>query len=135
MQFLEQPADVVLVVADAELLLDDLGDAGTGPDLAAEAVRLRAVPEELRDQTLLSGRELGRASGTGAGAQGLRAAVADTSEPTADAHRRDAQRLGDVPPRPALAASSATLETSATHARLPEVHQGSPYPDSMRPEK
>ena len=67
-QFLEQPADVVLVVADAELLLDDLGDAGTGPDLAAEAVGLRAVPEELRDQTLLRGREFGRAAGSRAGA-------------------------------------------------------------------
>jgi hypothetical protein len=32
-QFLEQPADVALVVADVELLLDDPGDAGAGPDL------------------------------------------------------------------------------------------------------
>ena len=60
LQFPEQPADVALVVADAELLLDHLGDAGTGPDLAPEPVRLRPVPEELGDQALLSGREFGR---------------------------------------------------------------------------
>ena len=37
---------MVLVVADTELLLDDPGHAGTGPDLTAEAIGLRPVPEE-----------------------------------------------------------------------------------------
>ena len=37
---------MILVVADAELLLDNLGDAGAGPDLTPEAVSLRPVPEE-----------------------------------------------------------------------------------------
>jgi len=32
-QFLEQPPHVVLVVVDAELLLDHLGNASTGLDL------------------------------------------------------------------------------------------------------
>src|SRR4051794_39480512 len=101
-QLLEQPADVVFVVADAELLLDHLGDAGTGPHLTPKPVSLRAMPEELRDQTLLSGREFGRASGTGVSARGLRPAVADTGEPRADAPGGNAQRPGDVLPRPAL---------------------------------
>src|SRR5206468_5791646 len=57
-QLREQPADVVLVVRNAELLLDHLGDAGAGPDLAVKPVRFRPVPEELRDEALLSGREL-----------------------------------------------------------------------------
>jgi hypothetical protein len=57
-QFLEQPSDMVLMVADTELLLDDPGDAGTGPDPATEAVGLRPVPEELGDQALLSAGEL-----------------------------------------------------------------------------
>src|SRR5262249_14156276 len=48
-QALEYPADMVLMVAGAELPLDDLGDAGAGPDLTAEAIRLRPVPEELGD--------------------------------------------------------------------------------------
>jgi hypothetical protein len=45
-QFLEQPADVVLVVADAKLLLDHLGNAGTGPHLTPEPIGLRAMPED-----------------------------------------------------------------------------------------
>src|SRR5208337_5112146 len=101
-QLLEQPADVVFVVADAKLLLDHLGDAGTGPYLTPKPVSFRAMPQELRDQTLLSGREFGRASGTGVSAEGLRPAVADTGKPTAYTHGGDAQRLGDVTPRPAL---------------------------------
>src|SRR5262249_60170133 len=51
-QLLEQPPHVALVVADAELLLDDGGDARAGPDLAAEAVGLRPGPEEPRAQPL-----------------------------------------------------------------------------------
>jgi hypothetical protein len=37
---LKQARNVANVVADAELLLDDPGDAAAGPDFAAEAVRL-----------------------------------------------------------------------------------------------
>src|SRR5262249_55618874 len=102
LQFLEQPADMVLVVADADLLLDDAGHAGTGPDLAPEAIRLRPMPEKLGDQTLLSGREVGRGPAMGASAQGIGPAVADLSEPTADADRGGAESLGDVLARPAL---------------------------------
>ena len=82
-QFLEQAADVDLVVADAEFLLDDAGDAGAGPDPAAEAVGLRPVPEELRDQALLGIGELRRAPRSGAGEQ-ARAAAAGAREPAAD---------------------------------------------------
>src|SRR5207249_3070206 len=101
-QFLEQPTDVVLVVADAELLLDHSGDAGAGPYFTPEPVSLRPVPKELRDQPLLRGTEFGRGSGAGVGAQSLQPAVTGASEPAADAHRGDAERLGDVVPGPAL---------------------------------
>src|SRR6266568_759941 len=60
MQVLEQTPDMVLVVRDAELFVDDEGDAGAGPDLPAQPVSLRPVPEELWDLALLSRRELGR---------------------------------------------------------------------------
>src|SRR5262249_44119785 len=46
-QFLEQPADMVLVVAAPKLFFNDLRAAGTGPDLTAKSVSLRAMPEEL----------------------------------------------------------------------------------------
>lgn len=101
-QFLEQPADMALMVADPELFLNDPSDAGTGPDIPPKAVRLGTMPEELGDQTFLRRRELGRVPRTGTSAQGLGPAIADTGEQTTDAHRGDAQRLGDVLPRPAL---------------------------------
>src|SRR6266545_706402 len=101
-QFLEQLADVAFVVAAAQLLLDHQGDARTGPHLASKPVGLRAMPEKLWNQTLLSGRELGRTPRTGLRAQSLRSAVTGTGEPTADAHGGDAERFGDVVPRPAL---------------------------------
>jgi hypothetical protein len=93
---------MVLVVADPELFLDDQSDADAGPHLAPKPVSLRAMPEEFRNQALLCGREFGWASGDGVSAQGLGPTVADTGEPTADAHRAEAQRLRDVMPRPAL---------------------------------
>src|SRR6266536_1107544 len=101
-QVLEQLADVAFVVAAAQLLLDHQGDARTGPHLASKPVGLRAMPEKLWNQTLLSGRELGRTPRTGLRAQSLRSAVTGTGEPTADAHGGDAERFGDVVPRPAL---------------------------------
>ena len=59
MQLLEQAADMVLVVTDMELFLDDLSDAGTGPDSAADAVSLGPVPQELGDHALLLHRQSG----------------------------------------------------------------------------
>jgi hypothetical protein len=102
MQFLEQPTDVVLVVADPKLLFDHSGHAAAGPYLTPEPVGLRAMPEELRDQAFLSVREFGRPPRTGLSVQRVHSAITDTSEPTTDAHGGDAERLGDVVPRPAL---------------------------------
>ena len=56
-QSLEQARHLALAVRDPELLGEDPGDPLTGPDLSPEAVRLRAMPEEVGDQvhcTLLS---------------------------------------------------------------------------------
>src|SRR5262249_14701180 len=89
-------------VADPELLLKDPGHTGAGPDLPPKPIRLRAVPEELRDQSPLSGGEPGRGTGAGLGAQGLRPAVPGTGEPAAAAVGGGAERLGDVVPRPAV---------------------------------
>src|SRR5262249_20219501 len=58
-QFLEQASDMTWMVANAELFFDDQGDAGAGPDLAGESVGLRSMPEEFRDQPLLTVGEFG----------------------------------------------------------------------------
>jgi hypothetical protein len=98
------------MVRDAEFLLDDLGNAGAGPHLAAKPVGLRPMPKELRDETLLSRREFGRVARRGPGQQGLRPAVAGAAEPTADGDLGGAQGLGDVALTPAL-----LLELVAVH--------------------
>jgi hypothetical protein len=93
---------VALVVADAELLLDHLGNAGAGPDLAAEAIRLGAVPQEVGDEALLGRGELGRVSGGRAGAERLGAAGAGAAHPAADRLLGDPEGLSDGPLRPAV---------------------------------
>ena len=95
-QFLEQTANVVLVVADAELFLDDQGDAGAGPDLAAEPVSLRPVPEEFRDETFL----LGESFGGGPGAVRARRAARPPWR------ARASQRLTETSEAPKAAAMS-----------------------------
>jgi hypothetical protein len=62
----------------------------------------RAVPEELRDQAILGGRELGRAAGRGARQEGLGAAVTGPHEPAANRILGDSQGRGELPLRPAL---------------------------------
>jgi len=59
-QAVHQPSDVIAVVAHLKLPLDQLGNAGGGPEVGAVAVCQRTVEQQL-DQTLsLSGAELRR---------------------------------------------------------------------------
>ena len=55
------------MVGNAELLLDDLGDAGTGPDLTAKAVGFRPMRQEVRNEAQLIQAELGGMAGAWAG--------------------------------------------------------------------
>ena len=122
MQLLEQTADVVLVVADAELLLVDSSDAGAGPNLATEAVGLRPVPEEFRNQPLLRDRQSTITAWGGMGTQGIWTTPSCSREPLADGWLRDAKRIGDGPLRPAtvLQAQRASVAT-LSNPDLPRV--------------
>ena len=62
-QFLQEPGDVARMVGNAELLLDDLGDAGAGPDLTAKAVGFRPMRQEVRNEAQLIQAELGGMAG------------------------------------------------------------------------
>src|SRR5579864_1496130 len=59
----QDPRYLALAVEDPELLLQHLGDTGAGPNVTPEAVRLRAVPEEVGNQAALLVAELCRATG------------------------------------------------------------------------
>lgn len=101
-QFLEQTPDMPLVVADAELLLDDPGDAGAGPHLATKSVGLRPMPEELGDHVFLGVRQPGRVARCWVGQPCLATTMTGASEPSADRLPGGAQGLGDDPLIPAF---------------------------------
>ncbi len=92
-----------------------------GPDLAAEAVGLRPVPEEFRDQPPLLHRQPTITARGGVGTQGIRATPFCSSEPLADGWLRDAKRLGDGPLRPATALQlSARIRRHSFQSRYAE---------------
>ena len=102
-QILEQPRDLALAVGDAELLLDDPGHPAAGPQVAAEAVCLGTVPEEIGDQAQLVGGQLGsHASLVGVRGERLRPALPSGSHPLADGAFGGAESGGDVSLEPAL---------------------------------
>jgi hypothetical protein len=96
-QFLQKPGDVTLVVGDAELLFDDLGDAGTGPDLAAKAVGFRPVRQEVGDETQLIRFELGGRAEVGSREQRSRTFAARRRNPPAYRPLGDTEGDGDLP--------------------------------------
>lgn len=57
LQFLQQPFHVVLLVVNAELLLDNASNAGTSSHLTAKTVRFRAVPQKLGKHTQVAWRK------------------------------------------------------------------------------
>ncbi len=83
-----------LVIGDAELLFDDLGDAGASPDLATEAVCFGAVPQEVGDEAQLIRFELGGGAGMLSREQSGRTLTASLRDPMADSTRCDAESAG-----------------------------------------
>lgn len=89
------------MVRDRELAPDDLGDARACPDLAAEAIRLGPVREELWHEEQLLGRQPRRRPSVGAGQQADLALLAHGGHPLADGDFRDAEGVGYLLLRPA----------------------------------
>lgn len=81
---LERAFDMPFVVANAELLFNDLGDACANPDLAAEPGGIRPVAQELRDRPPLAVGQLRRMTWTRVGDRGLPITLTGESEPATD---------------------------------------------------
>jgi hypothetical protein len=111
---------VALVVADAELLLLDLGDAAAGPDFAAEAVRLGPVPQEVRQKPQLGFAQPGGAAGGGPGVGRVEASLGHIGEPGSDGGLRRAEGGSDVVLLPAELLQPQGLPAPP----LPEVRPG-----------
>ena len=97
---------MVFVVVDAELFPDDTGDAGAGPDLAAETVSLRTMPEELGDEVLLLVGQSGDTTGGGMGAKRVSSVSFGDSQPAADGRLRDTESRRDPTLRPTVVAQA-----------------------------
>jgi hypothetical protein len=86
------------VVRDAELLADQEGNAGAGPELGGETEFARRSLEPRKNLPLLVAVEFGRSSGVGHGVQGLIAPLSGGGNPATDtavADTEDAGHLGD----------------------------------------
>ena len=90
------------MIAHPEVLGDHLGDAPTGPDIAAKAKGFRAFEEQGDELGVLVGRQQGRGAGRRMIAQGVDAIQAGAGEPLADGALGDAQGVGDLLLGPAV---------------------------------
>ena len=88
---------MTLVIRNAELLFDNLGDASASPDLATEAVGFCTVPQEIGDEAHLIRIELGRMPGMGSRKQSSRTFIARLCNPPAHGSFGDAKSGCDVP--------------------------------------
>src|SRR5207302_10089125 len=93
---------MAFVIGDPEFLLDHPGDTGAGPDFALKPVSLRSVPEEIGDQSTLSGREFRGVPRSGTSEECRGAAHTSASEPAAHRVLRHAEGFGDGALTPAL---------------------------------
>lgn len=103
------------VVRDRELLSDDCGHPRARPDLAAEAVCLRPVREELRNLRPLFGGQPGDGTQMGVGAQPLVALLPDGAHPLADGSFGDAEGGSNRLLFPAVALESERTVASQFH--------------------
>jgi hypothetical protein len=59
-QILQDAGNVIPVVANPKFPLDDLGNTGTGPDVATKTIGFGSMPEEIRNLVSLRNSQLWR---------------------------------------------------------------------------
>ncbi|MCL4500149.1 MAG: hypothetical protein M1335_07950 [Chloroflexi bacterium] len=101
MKAMHQPTDMIAVVTDAELALDDLGDARRGPQLRPVAVRRRSLQQQPQQATPLAHAQLERTPGRETNSQGVGASAAARPQPAHHGTRRAADATPDFVQRQA----------------------------------
>src|SRR5687767_8008133 len=93
---------MINMIADAELALDQAGNACLSPNVTDKTVGLCATLEQDGKLLALRLRELGYRAGTGAISQRVSSAGSSAGNPLANCPLTDAQCRGDLLLRPAL---------------------------------
>lgn len=84
------------VVGDAELLADQLGDPGTGPQFSRETIRRGALEQVLVEARALSRIELGRSPRGGLGGESVGSVLFEAGAPATQRAAIDTDALGDL---------------------------------------
>jgi len=92
----QQAADVIDVIANAEGLLDVLGHTGTGPKIGGKPGSMRALEKLLLQSLALAGREFKRPPAGRNRLQGCPAASLQVMLPSAHAARIDIEAARDL---------------------------------------
>jgi len=92
---MEESPDVVRMVPDAEMALDDLGNAPGGPEVRAVPLREGALEQEADELATLAGRELRGSAGRGAHLEPSLAAAPHGVAPPHHGAGSAAQAAGD----------------------------------------
>ena len=111
-QILQQSGNVILVVANPEFPLDNLGHTSTGPDFATKTIGLGSVPEKVRDLTFLRRRQLCRMPRRSMRPKSFFPTVLSRMNPLADSSFGSPQSNGDVVLRPTLSLEFPSPQTS-----------------------
>ena len=128
------------MVADSKLLLDQLGYAAPGPDVAKKAVRFGPLPQQFNQMRELVGTQRGRATGWGMIRQRRWVIAASARQPLTNSPLRHPQRRSDADLGPALlvefpGALAAKFAPTALLGRIGGAHkpqQSISWPTSIR---
>lgn len=88
------------MIADIDLLLDEVSNATTGPEGTTKAKGFSALRQQVLKPSELGRTEQGRATGRGMGSQSLHSAKGGAFEPLADSALGHAQGFSNVSLRP-----------------------------------
>jgi hypothetical protein len=109
------------MVADTELLLDDVGNTTTGPKRTAKAKGFSSSFEQVLKLCEVGGAEQGGASGRGMSVQSLDSTERGPFEPLADSALGHAQSFSNVslsPPHPMQLPGTQAATFTPTHRRF-----------------
>lgn len=125
---MQQAADVIAVIADAEALADQLRDAGGGPNFGPIAVGHRALQQQLDQALPLADAQLERTARREPHAQRQAPALVARITPSHHRDRCTAQQAADLVERPAFIQEPQRAMPSCLENRRPTLRSHDEHP-------